>query len=479
VLQSECALVEVARREAATQKGGTTVPRPFQDGDFCWVRRNEIMIDVQLIRDHPEQVKAEIQKLQAEAPIDEIVALDERRRELLTQAEELRAQRNQASKEMGPLQRRIRRAQGEEKDRLEAEFERTRREMSAVGDQIAAFDQEIREVEERLDQAMLEVPNLPDPSVPVGVDESENVLVRQEGTLPRFDFEPLPHWDLGPMLGILDFERGIKISGTRFYVLKGAGARLQRALIAWMLDLHVNEQGYSEVYPPFVVQEKCLVGTGQLPKFADNVYHDVEDDFWWIPTAEVPLTNLHREEIIEPGVLPLYYVAYTPCWRREKMSAGRDVRGIKRGHQFDKVEMVKIVEPETSAAELETLIENAEDVCRGLGLPHRVVQMCTGDLSFTAAVKYDVEVWASGCGEWLEVSSCSNFKDFQARRAQIRYRPEEGARVQFVHTLNGSGLALPRTMIAVLENYQQADGSVRVPEVLRPYMGGIEVIRPV
>jgi seryl-tRNA synthetase len=261
-------------------------------------------------------------------------------------------------------------------------------------------------------------------------------------------------------------------------VLKGAGALLQRALIAWMVDLHVIEHGYTEIYPPFVVQAKCLVGTGQLPKFAFNVYHDVEDDFWWIPTAEVPVTNLHREEIIEPGVLPLYYVAYTPCWRREKMSAGRDVRGIKRGHQFDKVEMVKIVEPETSADELITLIDNAADVCRRLDLPYRVVQMCTGDLSFQAAVKYDIEIWAAGCGEWLEVSSCSNFVDFQARRAQIRYRPERGASARFVHTLNGSGLALPRLMIAVLENYQQADGSVAIPEVLRPYMRGMEVIRP-
>jgi seryl-tRNA synthetase len=281
------------------------------------------------------------------------------------------------------------------------------------------------------------------------------------------------------MLGIIDFERGVKLSGTRFYVLKGAGALLQRALIAWMIDLHVTEHGCTEIYPPFVVQEKCLVGTGQLPKFGDNVYHDVEDDFWWVPTAEVPVTNLHREEIIEPGTLPLNYVAYTPCWRREKMSAGRDVRGIKRGHQFDKVEMVKIVEPETSGAELMTLIDNAEDVCRRLGLAHRVVQMCTGDLSFTAATKYDVEVWAAGCGEWLEVSSCSNFREFQARRAQIRYRPERRAKVRFAHTLNGSGLALPRTMIAVIENYQQADGSVIVPEVLWPYMRGLEVIRPV
>jgi len=436
------------------------------------------MIDIRLIRERPDWVKAEIAKLHAEAPIDEIVELDRRRRELLTQAEELKARRNRVSKSMGPRRGRIKRAQGEEKARLEAEFEQIRRGMSEVGEQIAALDAELRDIDARLEDALLHVPNLPDPSVPVGADESENVVIDQEGELPRFDFEPLAHWDLGPMLGIIDFERGIKISGTRFYVLKGAGALLQRALITWMLDLHVTRHGYTEIYPPFVVSAKCLVGTGQLPKFADNVYHDVEDDFWWIPTAEVPVTNLHRKEIIEPGTLPLYYVAYTPCWRREKMSAGRDVRGIKRGHQFDKVEMVKLVEPETSNDELMSLIENARDVCRGLGLPHRVVQMCTGDLSFTAAAKYDIEVWAAGCGEWLEVSSCSNFKDFQARRAQIRYRAERGARAQFVHTLNGSGLALPRVMIAILENYQQVDGSVVVPEVLRPYMRSLEVIRP-
>jgi seryl-tRNA synthetase len=436
------------------------------------------MIDIKLIRERPDWVKAEIAKLYIEAPIDPIIALDRQRRETLTQVEELKAERNRVSKAMGPLRARIVKAQGEERTRLESEFESTRQRMSEVGEQIGTLDDALREIDAQLEAAMLQVPNLPDPSVPVGIDESENVLVRREGTLPEFDFEPLPHWDLGPMLDIIDFERGVKLSGTRFYVLKGAGARLQRALIAWMLDLHVNEHGYSEVYPPFVVQEKCLVGTGQLPKFADNLYHDVEDDFWWVPTAEVPLTNLHRQEIIEPGVLPLYYVAYTPCWRREKMSAGRDVRGIKRGHQFDKVEMVKVVEPETSADELIGLIDNAEDVCRKLEIPHRVVQMCTGDLSFTAAAKYDVEMWAPGCGEWLEVSSCSNFKDFQARRAQIRYRLAKGAGTQFVHTLNGSGLALPRLMIAVIENYQRADGSVAIPQVLRPYMGGIEVIGP-
>jgi seryl-tRNA synthetase len=301
-------------------------------------------------------------------------------------------------------------------------------------------------------------------------------VVRTEGTPATFDFTPVPHWDLGVRLGIIDFERGVKIAGSRFYVLRGMGARLQRALITWMLDLHVAEHGYVEVYPPAMVKGECLVGTGNLPKFADTVYRDVEEDRWWVPTAEVPVTNLYRDEVLDADRLPIRHVAYTPCFRREKMSAGRDVRGIKRGHQFDKVEMVKFVRPENSDAELVSLLADAEDVCRRLGLQHRVVQMCTGDLSFTAAMKYDVEVWAPGCGEWLEVSSCSNFRDFQARRANIRYRPVPKAKPELVHTLNGSGLGLPRVLIAVLETYQRADGSVTVPQVLRPYMGGVDVI---
>jgi seryl-tRNA synthetase len=286
----------------------------------------------------------------------------------------------------------------------------------------------------------------------------------------------VPHWDLGVALGIIDFDRGVKLSGSRFYVLKGEGARLQRALITWMLDLHVQEHGYTEVYPPYMVRSQVLVGTGSLPKFGDNLYHDAEEDFWWIPTAEVPVTNLYRDEILEGNQLPIYHVAYSPCFRREKMSAGRDVRGIKRGHQFDKVEMVKFVRPETSMQELAKLLDNAEDVCRGLDIRYRVVQMCTGDLSFVAAVKYDIEMWAPGCQEWLEVSSCSNFADFQARRANIRYRPAPNAKPEYVHTLNGSGLALPRVLIAVLETYQEEDGSITIPRVLRPYMSGKERI---
>jgi seryl-tRNA synthetase len=427
------------------------------------------MLDIAIIRDEPDRVRAAMRDLQAEDAlprIDAILELDERRRELLAQVEALKAERKRVSKQIGRM-----------KD--EAEREAKIAEMRPVAEQIDALDEGVRQVEGELNEHMLWIPNLPAEGVPVGADENENVLVRQEGDLPSFDFEPLPHWDLGPMLDIIDFERGVKLSGSRFYVLKGLGARLQRALITWMIDLHVNEHGYSEVYPPFMVHGYCMEGTGNLPKFSDTLYHDIEEDFWWVPTAEVPVTNLHREEIIEPDVLPLRYVAYTPCFRREKMAAGRDVRGIKRGHQFDKVEMVNFTEadPEVSEEALQQLVRNAEKICRRLGITHRVIQMCTGDLAFAAAKKYDVEMWAPGCQEWLEVSSCSNFHDFQARRAGIRYRPARGEKPRYAHTLNGSGLALPRVMIAVLETYQQQDGSVVIPEVLRPYMGGMEIIR--
>jgi seryl-tRNA synthetase len=421
------------------------------------------MIDLAYIREHPDVVRQAVVDLNTTAPIDEILDLDERRRSALSEIESLRARRNSVSKEIPAIKDR------EEKQRLIDE-------MRLVGDRIKDLETALQPVQERLDRALLEVPNLPDPSVPVGPDESHNVVVRTVGELPAFDFEPIPHWDLGEALDIIDFERGVKLSGTRFYVLKGMGARLQRALIAWMIDVHVAEHGYTEIYPPYMVRRECLVGTGQLPKFAENLYFDTEDDLWFIPTAEVPVTNLYREEILPEERLPIYHVAYTACFRREKMSAGRDTRGIKRGHQFDKVEMVKFVHPDTSMDELMKLIDNAEDICRKLRLPYRVVQMCTGDLSFSAAAKYDIELWAAGSQEWLEVSSCSNFKDFQARRANIRYRPAGGGRPEFVHTLNGSGLALSRLMIAIIENYQQKDGSIVVPEVLRPYMGGVEAI---
>jgi len=310
----------------------------------------------------------------------------------------------------------------------------------------------------------------------VGNSEEENVITGTVGEKREFDFPVKSHWELGEALGIIDFERGVKLSGTRFYVLKKGGAKLQRALINWMLDVHIEEHGYTELYPPYMVKKECLVGTGNLPKFGENLYMDKEDDLWLVPTAEVPLTNYHREEILEAGMLPLNYVAYTACFRREKMSAGKDTRGIKRGHQFDKVELVKVVERDKSMEELEKLLSDAEDILRRLGLTYRVNQMCTADLSFTAMIKYDLEVWSPGCNEWLEVSSCSNFGDFQARRAGLRYRPEPRAKPLYAHTLNGSALALPRTMIAIMENYQQKDGTIVIPHVLKPYMRGTEII---
>ena len=421
------------------------------------------MLELSLIREQSEMVKAAMATLNVEAPIDDILLLDARRRTLLTEVETLRAERNAVSKA-------ISRCKDQALRRVQIER------MRAVGDTIKALEEELKTVEDKLDAAMLQVPNLPDPGVPVGPDDSHNVVVRQQGEPRTYDFEPVPHWDLGPTLDIVDFERGVKLSGTRFYVLKGLGARLQRALIAWMLDLHLA-QGYTEVYPPYMVRREMMVGAAQLPKFEENIYHDAEDDFWFVGTAEIPLTNLHRDEILPVEALPLNYVAYSACFRREKMSAGRDVRGMKRGHQFDKVEMYKLTTPETSYAELETLVRDAEAVCQGLGVPYRLIQMCTGDLGFQAAMKYDLEMWAPGAQEWLEVSSISNCTDFQARRANLRYRPEPGAKPRYVHTLNGSGLALPRVMIAVMENYQQRDGSIAIPEVLRPYMQGVEAIR--
>jgi seryl-tRNA synthetase len=420
------------------------------------------MLDINVIREQPDLVKAAMVDLNAEAPIDQILALDARRRELLTEVEALRAERNAVSKEIGQSK-----DQKERQDKIER--------MRAVGDRIKTLETDLKAVEAEQYEAMLQVPNLPGPAVPVGPDESHNVVVRQEGEPRAFDFEPVPHWDLGPTLDIIDFERGVKLSGTRFYVLKGLGARLQRALIAWMLDVHL-EQGYTEIFPPYMVRREMMVGAAQLPKFEENIYYDAEEDYWFIGTSEIPLTNLHRDEILPPDALPLNYVAHSACFRREKMSAGRDVRGIKRVHQFDKVEMYKLVPPETSYDALEVMVKDAEAVCQGLEIPYRLVEMCTGDLGFQAAKKYDIEMWAPGVEEWLEVSSLSNCTDFQARRANVRFRPEKGAKPRFVHTLNGSGLALPRTMIAVMENYQQADGSIAVPEALRPYMGGIEVI---
>jgi len=425
------------------------------------------MLDINLIREKPDVVRTALKNRQMDSsPVDDILRLDEKRRVLLTEVEQLKAERNVVSKEISKM-----------KDA--AEREKKIAAMREVGDKIAALDKEVTDVEAELTSLTSALPNIPDEPTPLGVSEDDNVVLRTEGQLPEFDFEPKAHWDLGPALGVIDFERGTKLTGSRFYVLSGAGARLQRALIAFMLDLHTRSgQGYTEKYLPFMVKTETVYGAGQLPKFADNLYKDHEEDLYFVPTAEVPLTGLHMGEILDEAQLPLLYTAYTPCFRREKMSAGRDVRGIKRGHQFDKVEMYIYAKPEESDALLEKMREDAEATCAALGLTYRVKQLCTADIGFGAAMTYDLEVWAAGCNEWLEVSSISNDRDFQARRANIKYRPADGGKARFVHTLNGSGLGLPRTLIAVMENNQQADGSIVIPEVLRPWMGGVDVIKP-
>jgi seryl-tRNA synthetase len=407
------------------------------------------MLDIKLIRENPEIVRQAIANRQDTAPINEIIRLDLERRKKVGELDNLRQQRKALSKE---------REKAQEKGR-------------ALRAEIQNLEEEVRRLDEQLEELLLQVPNIPQPDVPIGKDENDNVIVRSWGEPKTFSFKPRPHWELGEKLDIIDFERGVKISGSRFYVLKGLGARLQRALITFMLDLHVNKHGYYEIYPPYMVRRECMVGAGQLPKLDENIYRDTEDDLWFVGTAEIPLTNLYRDEIIPPGMLPLHYVAYTACFRREKMSAGKDTRGIKRGHQFDKVEMYKFTEPETAPEELDKMLVDAEDVCHKLGLPYRIKELCTGDIGFTATRTYDIEVWAPGCEEWLEVSSCSNCGDFQARRANIRYRPTPEAKPQFVHTLNGSGLALPRVLIAIMENYQQPDGSIAIPEALQEYVG--------
>ncbi len=421
------------------------------------------MLDINYVRSHPEEIRQSLLQRNTEAPLDATLEADSRRRSLLGEVETLKAERNAASKEIGKL-----------KDSPEREVKIAG--MKQVGDRIAALDEEVRKVEEDLHRALSAIPNLPDPRTPVGRDESENVVLRTSGEVKKFAFEPKAHWDLGPALGIINFEQGARMTGTRFYVLHGAGARLQRALISWMVDLHVR-QGYREVYPPFMVRGEALFAAGQLPKFADNLYHDAEEDLWMVPTAEVPLTNLHAGEILDAEKFPLWYTAYTACFRREKMAAGRDVRGIKRVHQFDKVEMYKLCLPEAADAELEKMLANAEQTCAELGLTYRVKALCTGDLGFCATRTFDIEVWAPGVGEWLEVSSVSHCGDFQARRAGIRVRREKGARPELVHTLNGSGLALPRTMIAILENYQTEEGNIIIPEALRTAMGGMTMIQ--
>jgi seryl-tRNA synthetase len=419
------------------------------------------MLDLRLIRENPEEVREGFRKLGAQVDLDAVLALDEAVRKLKNDSQIIQADQNRLAKEF---------ARTSPEAREEAKAKGT-----ALKERLLALDTELANREAALDQMLLELPNLPHPSVPVGKDDSENRVVRQEGQKRSQAFTPAAHWDLGPRWGIIDFDRGVKVSGSRFYLLRGWGAKLQRALISLMLDLHTEKHGYSEILPPYMVRRECLVGTGNLPKFGDNLYRDAVEDLWFIPTAEVPVTNVYRDEILEGAALPIKHVAYTACFRREQMAAGRDTRGIKRGHQFDKVELVKFVRPESSMDELAGLLADAEDVLRALELPYRVVQMCTGDLSFSAMVKYDLEVWAPGCDEWLEVSSCSNFGDFQARRAKIRFRDGK-EKTRFVHTLNGSGLALPRTLIAVLETYQRADGKLDLPAALRPYFGGAQVL---
>ena len=408
------------------------------------------MFDLKLIRDNPDLVRESLAHRKDDAPIDEIIKLDQERRQKITQLEEFRHARKGGK--MSPEEGR------------------------KLRETINNVEAETNLLEEKLKELLLRVPNLPDASVKVGTSEEDNVIVRIIGEPPVFNFKPLPHWELGEKLGIIDFERGVKISGSRFYVLNGLGARLQRALISFFLDTHTRQHGYKEVYLPFMVKRETMQASGNLPKFADNLYHDAEEDYWFVPTAEVPITGLHSGEILAADSLPLYYVAYTACFRREKMSAGKDTRGIKRGHQFDKVEMYKLVAPETSMEELEKLVKDAEDICAKLKLPYRIKLLNTSDMGFSSAKTYDIEMYAPGQNEWLEVSSCSNCTDFQARRGNIRCRPSSNEKPQFVHTLNGSGLALPRVMIAVIENYQQADGSIKVPEVLQPYIG-CEVIK--
>jgi len=449
------------------------------------------MLDINLIREKSEWVKEQVAKRNDTAPIDEILVGDERRREILKEVEELRRQRNESSKQigrwMGSLQKMeadLRRAEvgqdvGQPLDLLrtqvnamQANADEAKDKTREIGDKISELDEELRLVEAKLRENLLWVPNIPHESIPVGPNEEYNVIHEPQGSpMPVFDFQPKPHWDLGPELDIIDFERGVKLSGSRFYLLKGWGARLQRSLIQFMLNYHLEHHGFTEVYPPFMVRSQVFEGAGQLPKFFDNIYRDAEEDFMWLGTAEIALTNVHRDEILEEADLPIKYVAYTPCFRREKMSAGKDVRGIKRGHQFDKVEMYQFVHPDTSYDVLEEMKQHAMDICDALGFHYRLLDLATGDVGFAMTKTYDIEVWAAGCQEWLEISSISNAEDYQARRSNVKYRPADGGRPRFPHTLNASGLALPRVMIAVIENNQQADGSIVVPEVLRPYMG--------
>jgi seryl-tRNA synthetase len=425
------------------------------------------MLDPKLLRTRPQEVREAVSHKKGDGPqmVDQFLALDERRRRILSEVEALRARRNAVSAEVGRL-----RKAGKDASDLVAE-------MRSVSDRIQELDAAVAEVDDLLESVALRIPNIPHESVPIGPDETANLVIRSWGELPSFDFHPRPHWEIGMDLGIMDSERATKLTGVGgvgFSLFRGQGARLQRALISLMLDLHSGSHGYTEIWPPALGSRACMIGTGQIPKMEEDMYRLEKDDLFLIPTAEVPLTNLHREEILEADQLPLYYAAYTPCFRREAGAAGRDTRGLLRVHQFDKVELVKVVRPETSYEELESLVADAEGVLRLLELPYRVVLLSTGDMTFSSAKTYDLEVWAAGVERWLEVSSCSNFEAFQARRMALRYRPAKGEKPELVHTLNGSGVALPRVVAALIENNQQQDGSVVLPKALRPYMGGVD-----
>jgi seryl-tRNA synthetase len=442
----------------------------FYKRDFLFIklmiRRRIEMLDVKFLRANFQEVKEKLKHRGEDlTDFERFEELDRKRRELIAQAEELKSKRNETSQQIAVLKR-------EKKD-----AEHLIAEMREVGDRIKVLDDELRQVEETLETLLLSIPNIPHESVPVGESEEDNVEIRKWGEPRQFSFEPKPHWEIAEKLGILDFERAAKVTGSRFVFYKGLGARLERALINFMLDLHVEEHGYQEVLPPYLVNRASMTGTGQLPKFEEDAFRIESEDYFLIPTAEVPVTNLHRDEILSADDLPINYVAYSGCFRSEAGSAGRDTRGLIRQHQFNKVELVKFVKPEDSYEELEKLTGHAEKVLQLLGLPYRVMSMCTGDLGFTAAKKYDIEVWLPSYGTYREISSCSNFEAFQARRANIRFRRDPKAKPEHVHTLNGSGLAIGRTVAAILENYQQEDGTVIIPEVLRPYMGNKEIIK--
>jgi seryl-tRNA synthetase len=422
------------------------------------------MFDLKFIRENKELVKKAIQNKNESLNLDELLELDEKRREVISSVEELKRQRNLSNQAIALLKK--------EKRDAQAEIEK----MREVSEKISSLDNSLKEIESEIDSLLLRVPNIPHSSVPVGFDENSNVVVKEWGELPKFSFDPRAHWEIGELLGILDLARGAKLSGSGFYALTGKGALLERGLINFMLDLHTKEHGYKEVWPPFMVNRASMTGTGQLPKLEEDMYLCEKDDLFLVPTAEVPVTNLHRDEILKAEELPIYYVAYTPCFRREAGSYGKDTRGILRVHQFDKVELVKLVRPEDSYNEHEKLVADAEEVLQLLKIPYRLRLLCTGDLSFAAAKCYDIEAWAPGVKKYLEVSSCSNYEAFQARRIGIKFKPDPKSKPEYVHTLNGSGVALARTVAALLENFQTEKGAIIVPEVLRPYLGGLKEI---